>query len=195
MPEGAQGTGTAEAGQGTSSEEGNQQQQGTQQQESSQDGGRSDDAAAVIARLNREAKQHRERAEAAEARLAEIEQSKLSEQEKVQQALAAEQEKSKTLEQQLRDTLTGSMIRDSAIKAKATDPDLVRAAVDKSAVEYDGDGKPTNLDALIEAVKKAHPVLFKATQGSGDGGSQGGSAPTSDMNELIRRGARRGAPA
>jgi hypothetical protein len=168
-PEGAQGTGAPD---------------GEQQS-------RSDDSAAVIARLNAEAKKHREAYEAAAKELSELKQAGMSELEKTQTKLAEEERRRMEVENKLQELTLGEAVRTAATKAKAVDADLVWRAVDLGRVEYDADGKPTNLDALVAEVKKAHPILFGQARGDADGGSRGSTGPSGDMNELIRRGARR----
>jgi len=176
------GQGAPDGAQGTGSQDGGQSQQ-------------SDDAAKTIARLNAEAKQHREAREAAEAKLREIEQAGMSDLEKARQQLAQEEARRIELENKNQELRLSGAVRAAAVKAKAVDPDLVWRTIDLSKIDTDGDGQPTNLDALMTETKKAYPVLFERATGSADGGAQGGSGPTGDMNELIRRGARRGAPA
>ena len=172
------------------------------QQQGSPDGGQgtapdgaappaSDDSAAVIARLNAEAKQHRQRAEAAEAKLKAAEEQGLSEVEKLQRRVADEESRRIEAENRVQEVTLSGAVRAAAVKAKAVDPDLIWRVIDINAVETDSDGQPVNLDKLVGDAKKAHPVLFERVAGSGDGGPSGESAPTGDMNELIRRGVRR----
>jgi len=193
-PEGGQGTGQ-DSGAGSGAGQGSQQGGSEGSQGTPSDGGqsqRSDDAAAVIARLNAEAKDWRQKYEAEQTKVREFEQQGLSELEKAQQRLAEEERRRTELEQQNQELRLAGVVREAAVKAKALDPDLIWRTVDLSRVEYDAKGQPTNLDALVAEVRKAHPILFETPRGSADGGARGGAAPSADMNELIRRGAMRG---
>jgi hypothetical protein len=82
--------------------------------------------------------------------------------------------------------------RDAAKKAGAPDGDLIYRVI-KSDLEYDDDGKPTNLKDLIADLKQTTPHLFKPESKRIDGGSGNGSKPgKDDMNSMIRIAAGRG---
>lgn len=79
----------------------------------------------------------------------------------------------------LRDALTEAKAQSVALAAKALRGDL----------EYDKDGAPTNVEALVSALKKSDPALFQVRHGSADGGSKGGngqSEPTTPHERLAR---------
>lgn len=181
--------GTADAGQEgtTTPPQGGQQGSADAGQQPSSDG-----SAAVIARLNAEAKQQRERAEAAEKKVTAFEQASLSEQEKAQKAAADAEARALAAETQLQQFRVGLALTRMAADARAIDPSLVSQLADLTQVQYDSNGEPTNLKELVDGIKKAHPILFGAGAGSADGGARGGTPQTSDMNALIRRGAGRG---
>ena len=81
--------------------------------------------------------------------------------------------------------------RDAAKKAGAPDGDLIYRVL-KSDIEYDDDGKPTNLKALIDDLKQTTPHLFKPATTRVDGGAGNGSKPgKDDMNSMIRAAAGR----
>lgn len=59
-------------------------------------------------------------------------------------------------------------------------------------LEFDDDGKPSNLDATVEAVKKLAPALFTTSPGSINAGEGKNSSVSGvDMNSMIRRAAGR----
>lgn len=66
----------------------------------------------------------------------------------------------------------------------------------KTDIEYDANGKPENLDAIVKEAKEDWPDLFKAGKGKGAGGADGGAGsgdagkPAGSMNDLFRRGRR-----
>ncbi len=81
--------------------------------------------------------------------------------------------------------------RDAAKKAGAPDGDLIYRVL-KGDIEYDDDGKPTNLKALIDDLKQTTPHLFKPATTRVDGGAGNGSKPgKDDMNSMIRAAAGR----
>lgn len=112
-------------------------------------------------------------------------------------AAQAEQHRDR-LQQQL-DTLTAEIRSGRALDAatsaaselRARNPGAVAKLVNISAVEYDKDGQPTNVKALVEALKKDLPELFNLAPGGSDGGAGNGAAAPQDMNYLIRRAAGR----
>lgn len=73
-------------------------------------------------------------------------------------------------------------------KARARNPAAVAKLVSMGAVLFDDKGTPTNLDKLIEAIRKEFPELFAT-------GSADGATPRTgvgiDMNQMIRQAARR----
>lgn len=71
-------------------------------------------------------------------------------------------------------------------------PEVAYRLLDRSAIEYDEDGMPKNLEALLQALLATDSYLAKA-QASGDfGGGNRGPTPntTPDMNTLLRRAAK-----
>lgn len=81
--------------------------------------------------------------------------------------------------------------RDAAKKAGAPDGDLIYRVL-KGDIEYDDDGKPTNLKDLIADLKQTTPHLFKPATTRVDGGAGNGSKPgKDDMNSMIRAAAGR----
>lgn len=194
MPEG----GTSQEG----SQEGGQEGQGKGEQEGSQGAGTptswtsenifdNPDVKARIGGLNSEAKSHRERAEAAEAELAELKKGQMSEADRITAESKEKDSRIEALTAENRDLRLEGVVTQEATSAKAIDPVLVFRALDKGAVEFDSDGKPTNVKALVADLKKAHPALFQRVEGSGDGGARQGGGRSGSMTDLIREGARR----
>lgn len=197
----AQGTGAPDGGQGAPPD-GGTKDPAVQAPPAGQGGGTtppdggngpgSDDAARVIARVNAEAKEWREKYEAAQSKLTEHERSQMSDLEQVNSRLTESEQARSEAESRAQELTVELHGRDAAAKAKAVDPGLVARLIPRSAINYDKDGKPTNLDALVAEIKKDHALLFASARGSADGGPRGESAASGDMNDLIRRGARRG---
>jgi hypothetical protein len=64
-------------------------------------------------------------------------------------------------------------------------------AIARDSLEFDGEsGEPTNVEAVLKDVQKRHPALFRAANGSGDGGKGGASQNVGNVNDLFREMAR-----
>jgi hypothetical protein len=106
-------------------------------------------------------------------------------------AVKAAEERATALETKLRDMSARSAVTEAATKANAISSRAVFALI-RSDLEFDDDGEPTNVDALIKAAIKDEPSLFKAAAGSGDGGVGSGTTGKQDLNALFRAGLGRG---
>ncbi len=73
-------------------------------------------------------------------------------------------------EAKLRDVNARGVVTDAATKAGAISPSAVFALV-RGDLEYDADGEPTNVDAVIAAAKKDEPKLFPGAPGKADAGA------------------------
>lgn len=94
---------------------------------------------------------------------------------------------------ELRTTRAESAVIKAAVRAGSDDPDLVFKAV-RDDLEFGDDGKPTNVSDLVSALKKERPRLFGGgtdRRSGADGGKGGESAGGDDMNQIIRRMARK----
>lgn len=149
-------------------------------------------AKALIDKLREKEKEGDKAAKAlkdAQARLDAIEAEKLTEAEKVQKerddAIAKAQAAETTLrEQAIKLAVYGQ--RDALGLASA---DLAIAALDRSKVEFDAEGQPSNIEALLTALIEREPILkgtpakpaIPATDGGAGGG---GKAPELTADEL-----------
>lgn len=61
----------------------------------------------------------------------------------------------------------------------------------KDELQFDDEGKPTNVREVVTAIKEEAPTLFVSSKGSVDAGVRGVTAAGVDMNQLIRRSAGR----
>jgi hypothetical protein len=125
---------------------------------------------------------------AANARLKEYEDAKLSEQDRATKRIAELESERDTLATTLQDINTRGAIERAASAAGAMYPDAVARVVDRSALVFGKDGDITNMDAVMADTLKRYPALF-GRNGSGDGGPRGdvGGAGDGDMNATIRR--------
>lgn len=106
-----------------------------------------------------------------------------------QAALKAAEDRAATLESRLRDLSARSAVTDAATKANAISPRAVYALI-KPDLEYGDDGEPTNVDALLKQAIKDEPSLFRAANGSGDGGKGGATGSVGNINDVFREMAR-----
>lgn len=80
------------------------------------------------------------------------------------------QERLDALERENRTLKVGQALSSAAGTAGAHNPALVASMLD-AQVELGADGKPTNVDALLKALKASDPYLFKVAQQSADAGA------------------------
>ena len=133
----------------------------------------------------------RKDAEKARARVSEFEDANKTELEKRDDALKAADERATAAEQRLRDANARSAVTDAATKANAISTRAVYALI-RSDLEFDDEtGEPTNVTALLKAAQRDEPSLFRASNGSGDGGAGGDPNAKPDLNALLRQSMRR----
>lgn len=87
---------------------------------------------------------------------------KLSDQERTAAAATAEKERADKAETALRQERIERHVERAATTRNFHDPDDAYRLIDHAAIEFDADGKPTNVDALLDALVKAKPHLAKA---------------------------------
>ncbi len=143
--------------------------------------------AEYVEELRKEAAQNRIKAKRAEDALKKREEADMTETEKMQRRLAELEEAEKGWATEKQTILLSQAVTSEAAKAGALYPDLLIKSLDRSAVEFDENGKPTNLDKVIGALRKDYPALFRSTNGSADGGAGGSVTTAPSMNDLIRK--------
>lgn len=98
------------------------------------------------------------------------------------------------LKSELADLRVGGTIRNAATEAKAHNPETILAMI-RDQVETDDKGNPTNVAALLTALRKSDGYLFRRTNvadaGAGNGKGEG-TRPSQSMNDAIRAAAGRG---
>jgi hypothetical protein len=178
----------------TGTQGGEQSGSGTQGgQQSGQAGGQVDlstlpeAAQAYIAQLRGEAANHRTAAQAAAARLAAIDRANESAEEAATRERAELQAERDRLAQENRDLVVGTALTAAVDAAKAHNPATVLSLL-APKVELDAQGKPSNLDALVTALKASDPYLFRSTDAGAGAGTGTDSAPRTGggMNDFIR---------
>ena len=141
-------------------------------------------------KLRSEASSLRRRLKEAEGKVQSYEDASKTEAERQAEALKAAQDRATNLEQRVRDLTAQTVVTDAARTAGAVAPSLIYRAV-RGDLEFDEDGNPTNVDAVLADLKKSTPEVFRAAGGSGDGG-KGTSTNTpidrkAALNQAIRQ--------
>lgn len=149
-----------------------------------------DRAKATIAKLRgieKDAKAKDKQIAQLSAKIQDFEKSQLSETEKVQARVKELEAEREDLLRERRTYAAKEVAMSEAEKLKAKSPLRVFKLI-QADIEYDDDGKPTNIAALIKEVQKDVPELFLSQNGSADGGAGNGRTPSGfDMNDAIRR--------
>lgn len=150
-----------------------------------------DRAMALISKLRDEVKDAKaEAATGAQAaqRLAEIEREQMTELERTKAEKADADQALAVLQQQRRDDALRLAVYAQRDTLSIASPDLAIAALDRSRVEYDDVGQPTNLIALLEDLLEREPVLKgtapRPTIPPTDGGRRDNATPDLTADEL-----------
>ncbi len=122
------------------------------------------------------------------AQIAEHDKAKLSEIEKAQLEAKQASEKLTATELRLRNTLAERDVEREAGKLKFIDNETAFLHI-QSKIEYDADGKPTNVTALLDELAKSKPHLIQSAQGvpGGAGASSANPARTPSSNATFTR--------
>lgn len=120
---------------------------------------------AALAKANNEAKTHRLKANELEKYKEQIENEKLSAQEKAEKQLARIQKEHEDYRTSVQERIVTTELRAAAADLGFADlSDAVRL-LDRSELEFDEDGNPTNARKLLEQLAKAKPYLLKQQNG------------------------------
>jgi len=116
---------------------------------------------------------------AAAGRLAEFEAANQTELEKAQKRAAdAEQKAAETAATARQIALEAAIVTEAA-KKNVVDPDAVVAMINRQALEFDDNGKPTNVAEAMDSLLKAKPYLVAGAGGArpngADQGARGGA--------------------
>lgn len=131
-----------------------------------------DRALATIRTLREKEKQGKATArelEAAQAKLRELEDRDKSEVERATAKATETEQKLTAAQTKLRDMAIRVAVAETA-SAAGVAPENVKAAIrllDASALEFDDDGEPKNVEAALKALVKEYPMLAPATGGDG----------------------------
>lgn len=134
--------------------------------------------AAYVENLRKESADYRTKLRAAEAKLEERAKADMSETERAKKEAADATAKVQEFEAKLKASNTRAETATLAASLKIVDADAAFRLLDQAAIQYDDDGKPTNLKPLLEALVKDKPFLI-ATPG-----------PSTNPNNPGREGAK-----
>jgi len=114
-----------------------------------------------VDRILSESKNYKKRAQAAERRLKEFEESQLKENEKWKEAYEKKANEYESLEKRIVQNAVQSEVRQAAIKAGCIDPDAVVRLGDLSSLEYDPEtNSVVGVDDLIQSLQAGKSYLF-----------------------------------
>lgn len=97
-----------------------------------------------------------------------------------------QKQRAESTAQRLRTANARVAVTEAATRANAIDSAAVVALV-RDRLEFDDEGEPTNVAAVLDAARKQHPALFRAAAGSGDGSKGGLGNEPADISDAIRR--------
>lgn len=188
--------------QGTGQEPGDGQQQGgTGQGSGGQQGQQGPDLSSLpedvrtylekqqrdAAEARREAAKYRTDLRTAQGEVEKFRQATMTDEQRRQAEADALRKENETLKEQARTAGLQAAVTEQATALRFHSPRAALAMLDRSQIEYDDNGKPTNLRALLEKVAADEPYLVRR-QGPGGGGEgrsrQAGASR--GMNDLIR---------
>jgi len=89
-------------------------------------------------------------------------------------------------QRQLHEARAETALTKAATKAGAVSVRAV-VALAREELKFDKGGKPRNLRSVIRALKEDDPELFRAADGSADGGEGGSGTAVRDLNASLRR--------
>ena len=167
-PDGQEPTGTE--GQGTTTVEGAEGNTPLAQETSE-----SFDAE-YVKKLRSEAAEYRRKLRELETRVKEEDDKKLSETERMQRKLADLEKEAEQLKRDRQERTVRYETMLAASKLNIVDPDAAFRLMDASALEFDENGSPTNMEKVLQGLIKTRPYLVKQVQNSDINAGEGRGA-------------------
>lgn len=133
---------------------------------------------AELERARREAAKYRTQLRSVEQKLAEYEQAKLTDQEKLAKRAEEAEKRAAELEQRYRETVIENQIIAAAQRANVIDVEAVARLIDRSQLTVDENGRAVNVEEAVKALLKQKPYLLAAS------GGQASNPSRSDAVEL-----------
>lgn len=140
---------------------------------------------AELKKLRSEAQALRRRLREAEAAQADAEKAKLPELERLGLERDQYRTRVEALEASIKAERVGRLAIETASAVGAIEPGVVAKLVQAASVEWDDDLNPVNVEAIVKDLRKAHPRLFQAAGGDGNGGARDQvAAPKSSLDRM-----------
>lgn len=160
----------------------------------SKSGGESFDAE-YVKKLRSEAAENRRKLRDLETRVKAEDDKKLSETERMQKRLAELEKEAEQLKQDRQERTVRYETMLAAGKLNIVDPDAAFRLMDASALEFDENGSPTNVEKVLQGLIKARPYLVKpvsspdinAGEGRGAGSGAGPGLSEAQIQEYAAR--------
>jgi hypothetical protein len=133
--------------------------------------------------FERDNAKYRERLRTFEQAEQERQQASLSELQKAQQKIAELEQLDADRAEKLQSERLRYRVEAGAAKRQFVDPEAAYALLDRSKVEFDDEGHPRNVDALLQQMAKERPWLTGAGHSGWDGAEGGSSQPTAETLE------------
>lgn len=112
---------------------------------------------------------------------------KLSETERLKQRVSELEFAESQYKAQIRNIALRGTVAEMATRMGAVYPAAAYKLIDIDEVEFDKDGEPTNVEALLAAAKKSFPLLFRNPSGNADAASGGQPVPAVSVDNWIRK--------
>lgn len=140
-----------------------------------------------VRKLRAEAAEYRKRLRELEGKVKADEEAKMTEQERLQKRLAELERAQADWERERQEIMLQRHIENAAVKLGIIDAEAAWKLIDLKEVDFDDDGKPKNVEALLKALIQKKPYLANnLARSAGAGNGAGGKAHYS-MNDFIRR--------
>ncbi|MEM4406545.1 MAG: hypothetical protein QXS68_05815 [Candidatus Methanomethylicaceae archaeon] len=140
-----------------------------------------------VRKLRAEAAEYRRRLRELESRVKAEEESKLTEQEKLQKRLAELEKAQADWERERQEILLQRYVENAAVRLGIIDPEAAWKLLDLKEVEFDEEGKPENVEALLRSLIQKKPYLANALARSAGAGNGASVKTRYSMNDFIRR--------
>lgn len=142
--------------------------------------------AAYVRKLRTEAAEYRRKLRELEAELRRRQEQELSEVERLRIRVEEAERAKLELERRLQEVALRSAVVERASQFGIIDPDAAYRLLDLARVEFDDDGRPTNLDTLLRELVRKRPYL--AGQGASGVTATNPSRTTLSLEEALRTG-------
>jgi hypothetical protein len=125
----------------------------------------------------------------ARAELDQIKAGQMSEAEKLKKAADEATQRAQAAEARLKETVTHMEIERQARKLHIVDEDAAYRLLDASKIEFDANGTPTNVEALLKDLVKAKPYLVQAASSSPTNPARTGAGASDAFTAALYKGA------